>query len=111
MKYIRESLFRRILQFRLKTFQEKERPILILSLGGSGSTWVGRVVSKANNALYLEEPVSSAYKKENPKGRKLLKIDNDNYSQYGVDIKHSIYRGIILNKSGSYRAKLGEYYA
>ena len=39
----------------------KQPPILILSYPRSGSSWVGEILGKSENAAYLREPITRAY--------------------------------------------------
>jgi hypothetical protein len=44
-----------------KIIPAHEKPILIISMPRSGSSWVGDIVGGAENALYLREPMNQSY--------------------------------------------------
>lgn len=44
-----------------KTVRPLGQPVLIISLPRSGSSWVGKTLGLARNALYLREPISQAH--------------------------------------------------
>ncbi len=43
-----------------RTLRPRQPPVLILSLPRSGSSWVGKMLGSALNALYLREPVTQS---------------------------------------------------
>jgi len=47
----------------------RSRPVLILSLPRSGSSWVGEILGTARNAAYLREPLNQTYVQNEGRGR------------------------------------------
>ena len=41
----------------------RQPPVLLTSLPRSGSSWIGRILGSADEALYLREPLTQAYLK------------------------------------------------
>lgn len=50
----------------------KPRPVLILSLPRSGSSWVGEILGSASNAAYLREPINQTYQNNEGFGQSSL---------------------------------------
>lgn len=44
-----------------KTLRTHERPLLVMSIPRSGSSWVGDILGAAPNALYLREPINQSH--------------------------------------------------
>ena len=44
-----------------RTRSMKPRPVLILSMPRSGSSWIGEILGAAPNAAYLREPINQSY--------------------------------------------------
>ncbi len=71
----------------------RTRPVLLLSLPRSGSSWVGKVLGAAENAAYLREPVTQGLKDE-MSGGIVRNILGDTLGQHYRSAAHSALRGI-----------------
>lgn len=77
----------------------KNKPILVTGSHRSGSTWVGQMLSLANNVKYVSEPFNPGY------GLRVFKswfvyVNNKNEDKYYQEIKR------LLNFKGNYRVNL-----
>ena len=52
-------------------------PVLVLGMPRSGTTWIGRTLGDAPNALYLNEPVSEVHVAER-RGATYFEVDPEN---------------------------------
>ncbi|WP_448250484.1 sulfotransferase domain-containing protein [Thalassotalea agariperforans] len=59
-----------------KDFLNEAKPILVVSLPRSGSSWVGKVLGSGERALYLREPITRTYLLKNPEGQSVFTIDS-----------------------------------
>ena len=56
----------------------RPRPVLILSMPRSGSSWIGEILGSAPNAAYLREPINQTYLNNEGCGQSsLIEIDTD----------------------------------
>lgn len=67
--------FGRITSLIAKTRSPKSPPVLILSLPRSGSSWVGEILGRAPNALYLREPITQSSMQQHGANRPILCVD------------------------------------
>lgn len=48
-------------EFLAKLIPTVSPPVLVLSLPRSGSSWIGKTLGRANNAIYLREPITKSF--------------------------------------------------
>lgn len=58
-----------------RTLPTGSRPLLIVSLPRSGSSWVGKTLGRAGNALYLREPISQSHLARNKRRGVVFSLD------------------------------------
>lgn len=52
-------------------------PVLVLSLPRSGSSWLGEILGRSANGLYLREPISDAYLRDEPESGTVFEVRPD----------------------------------
>jgi hypothetical protein len=64
----------RFIFYKYKGFAEELKPILVISLPRSGSSWVGKMLGSAEGTLYLREPITRTFLLKNPQGQSAFTI-------------------------------------
>lgn len=84
----------------------KKKPVLIAGHGRSGTTWIGKTISKAENVLYYNEPCNDNITKEKKHDwiwRKYIPLnDRNSYFEYYLN---GAFNGQIMPGSTWYRKK------